>query len=317
MSVTEETIYPVASYGDAMTPFYSALAIWVGGVILTAILKVEAEPKGLRNVTEGQKYWGKFILFFVLGQIQTAVIVLGDIYLLGCQCQEPVMFWVASAITSFAFTAVIYSLALAFGDIGKAIVIVIVVMQVAGSSGSLPDRDPAGYIQQDLSLLPLPVRHKRNARGDMRHVSMGLLDLSRRAYDIRRRRHTHRPCAEKAVYKAQPLRRARSGEIGGAVIWRRNSMSASAKNSTDVLYGKLLMYAEQVHQGNKRRIRHGLVSLIVIPIVLMVVLLLTESSRIVFLLIWIACMFVVAAFFAVRRLFRLDAANHDKRTIAR
>lgn len=138
VSVTEETIYPVASYGDAMTPFYSALAIWVGGVILTAILKVEAEPKGLRNVTEGQKYWGKFILFFVLGQIQTAVIVLGDIYLLGCQCQEPVMFWVASAITSFAFTAVIYSLALAFGDIGKAIVIVIVVMQVAGSSGSYP-----------------------------------------------------------------------------------------------------------------------------------------------------------------------------------
>ena len=68
------------------------------------------------------------------------------------------------------------------------------------------------------------------------------------------------------------------------------------ENSTDVLYGKLLMYAEQVHQGNKRRIRHGLVSLIVIPIVLMVVLLLTESSRIVFLLIWIACMFVVAAF---------------------
>lgn len=138
VSVTEETIYPVASYGDAMTPFYSALAIWVGGVVLTAILKVEAEPKGLRNVTEGQKYWGKFILFFILGQIQTAVIVLGDIYLLGCQCQEPVMFWVASAITSFAFTAVIYSLALAFGDIGRAIVIVIVVMQVAGSSGSYP-----------------------------------------------------------------------------------------------------------------------------------------------------------------------------------
>ena len=138
VSVTEETIYPVASYGDAMTPFYSALAIWVGGVVLTAILKVEAEPNGLRNVTEGQKYWGKFLLFFILGQIQTAVIVLGDIYLLGCQCQEPVMFWVASAITSFAFTAVIYSLALAFGDIGKAIVIVIVVMQVAGSSGSYP-----------------------------------------------------------------------------------------------------------------------------------------------------------------------------------
>ena len=71
------------------------------------------------------------------------------------------------------------------------------------------------------------------------------------------------------------------------------------ENSTDVLYGKLLMYAEQVHQGNKRRIRHGLVSLIVIPIVLMVVLLLTVYVR--------SC-----GIFAVRRLFRLDAAIYDK-----
>ena len=68
------------------------------------------------------------------------------------------------------------------------------------------------------------------------------------------------------------------------------------ESSTDVLYGKLLMYAEQVHQNNKRRIRHGLISLIVIPFVLVGILLLTDSSRIVFLIIWIAWMFVAAAF---------------------
>lgn len=68
------------------------------------------------------------------------------------------------------------------------------------------------------------------------------------------------------------------------------------ENNTDVLYGKLLMYAEQLHQGNKRRIRHGLISLFVIPFVLLVIMLLTDSSRIVFLLIWIFCMFIVAAF---------------------
>lgn len=68
------------------------------------------------------------------------------------------------------------------------------------------------------------------------------------------------------------------------------------ENNTDVLYGKLLMYAEQLHQGNKRRIRHGLISLFVIPFVLLIVMLLTDSSRIVFLLVWIFCMFIVAAF---------------------
>ncbi len=138
VKVTEETIYPTASYGDAMTPFYSVLAIWVGGVILVAILKAEAEPKGLRNVTEGQKYWGKFLLFFFLGQAQAAVIVLGDIYLLNCQVENPWLFWAAAAVTSFVFVSLIYSLALAFGDIGKAIVVVIMVVQIAGSSGSYP-----------------------------------------------------------------------------------------------------------------------------------------------------------------------------------
>lgn len=68
------------------------------------------------------------------------------------------------------------------------------------------------------------------------------------------------------------------------------------ENSTDVLYGKLLMYAEQLHRGNKKRIRHGFISLVIIPIILIIVRLLTDSSRIVFLIVWIACMFVVAAF---------------------
>lgn len=68
------------------------------------------------------------------------------------------------------------------------------------------------------------------------------------------------------------------------------------ENSTDVLYGKLLMYAEQLHQGNKRRIRNGFISLVIIPIILICVCVLTDSSRIVFLIVWIACMFVVAAF---------------------
>ncbi len=138
VSVTEETIYPVASYGDAMTPFYSALAIWVGGVILVSILKVEAEPKNLSRVTERQKFWGRFLLFLLIGQAQAAVIVLGDIYLLGCQCQEPLLLWAAAAVTSFVFLSIIYSLSLAFGDIGKAIVVVIMVLQIAGSSGSYP-----------------------------------------------------------------------------------------------------------------------------------------------------------------------------------
>ncbi len=136
--VTTEEVYPIANYGSAMTPFYSVLALWVGGTILVALIKVHAKPDGLTNVRPYQLYFGRYLLFFVMGQLQAAIIVLGDIYLLGCQVLYPVWFWFTAAIASFTFTLFIYSLALAFGDVGKAAAVVIMVIQIAGSGGTFP-----------------------------------------------------------------------------------------------------------------------------------------------------------------------------------
>lgn len=138
VTVASETMYPVADYGTAMSPFYTTLAIWVGCVVLAAVLKTEAEPRELENVTKNQLYWSRFLLFFILNELQTLVIVLGDLYILGITCLDPFRFWLAGAVASFVFTALIYSAVVAFGDIGKAIVVVIMVLQIAGSSGTYP-----------------------------------------------------------------------------------------------------------------------------------------------------------------------------------
>ena len=138
VQVSTTTIYPVENYGSAMTPFYSTLAIWVGCVVNGAIIKPEPKPTKLRRVRESQLFWGRFLIFFLLSQIQAAIIVAGDIHLLGAQCIHPKYFYLVGAVTSFTFTCLIYSLILAFGDVGKAIVVVIMVVQIAGSSGSYP-----------------------------------------------------------------------------------------------------------------------------------------------------------------------------------
>lgn len=138
VDVVSKSVYPVENYGSAMTPFYSVLAIWVGGVMLVAIIKVEVEPKNLTRVSENQKFWGRGLLFFLLGQAQAAIIILGDVFFLHCQCENLFLFWLSAAVTSFVFISLIYSLTLSFGDLGKAIVVVIMVVQIAGSSGSYP-----------------------------------------------------------------------------------------------------------------------------------------------------------------------------------
>ena len=138
VDVSTEEIYAVNSYGTAMTPFYSVLAIWVGGVILVSILKVQTDENRFPGTRESERFFGRFLLFFLLGQIQAAVIVLGDLHLLGVQAAQPWLLWLSAAVTSMVFVLLIYSLTLSFGDIGKAIVVVVMVLQIAGSSGSYP-----------------------------------------------------------------------------------------------------------------------------------------------------------------------------------
>ncbi len=138
VDVQVEEVWHIASYGAAMTPFYSVLALWVGGVMLVSLLKTHVDRKKFPGATDTQCYFGRFLLFCLVGQLQAAVIVLGDIYLLDCAPVHPVMMWLAAAVASFVFVLLIYSLTLSFGDIGKAVVVVVMVLQISGSSGSYP-----------------------------------------------------------------------------------------------------------------------------------------------------------------------------------
>ena len=138
VDVDVEEVYTVASYGAAMAPFYSVLAIWVGGVILVSILKTQVDRKKFPSASDTQTFFGRLLIFFIIGQLQAAVIVAGDIFLLHCEPVHPWLMWFAAAVTSFVFVMLIYALTLSFGDIGKAIVVVIMVLQIAGSSGSYP-----------------------------------------------------------------------------------------------------------------------------------------------------------------------------------
>lgn len=70
VDVKVNEVYHVANYGAAMTPFYSVLALWVGGVILVSLIKTAPDRKLYPGASEAQLYFGRFLLFFLLGQLQ-------------------------------------------------------------------------------------------------------------------------------------------------------------------------------------------------------------------------------------------------------
>ena len=156
VQTTVNKVYPIENYGSAMAPFYTTLAIWVGGVILSSLVKIHARTEGLIDPRPAELYFGRYLFFFLLSQIQAAVIVTGDLYLLKIQCLHPGLLYLTASLTAFTFSLLIYSLAIAFGDVGKAVVVVIMVMQIAGSSGTFPIELLPEIYQKIYRFFPFP-----------------------------------------------------------------------------------------------------------------------------------------------------------------
>lgn len=150
-------LYPVENYGSSMAPFYSTLAMWVGGTILVAMLKVsisESSLKGMKKVRDYQVYFGRYIIFLLIGLAQSTLIGLGDLLYLRIQCEAPFLFMLACWITSLVYVNVIYTLTVSFGDVGKAIAVILMVIQVAGSGGTFPIEVAPKIFQSVYPLMP-------------------------------------------------------------------------------------------------------------------------------------------------------------------
>lgn len=140
VEITTEKLYEIDHYGSAASPFYVVLSIWVGGLILVAIIhtpvhKAEGIPE---NAKPYQKFFGRYFIFFAVGQLQTLLMVLGNMFFINIQCLSPIKYWFACAVTSMVFSLLMYSLTVAFGNIGEALAIILMVIQVAGSGGTFP-----------------------------------------------------------------------------------------------------------------------------------------------------------------------------------
>lgn len=139
VAIDSVDLYPIENYGSAMSPFYSVLAIWVGALILVAIIHVKVKDFDEdTKINSVQTFFGRYMIFFLIGQAQALLICLGDLLYIKIQCNHPIKFWFACAFTSFVFTMITYSLTVAFENIGEAVAVVIMVIQVAGAGGTFP-----------------------------------------------------------------------------------------------------------------------------------------------------------------------------------
>lgn len=157
VNMETKEIYPIENYGSAMSPFYTVLALWVGALVLVAIIHVKVLPdEDVPDVKPYQKYFGRYITFFLIGQGQALLTALGNLLYIRIQCVNPFLLWFACSFCSFVFTLFMYSLTVAFENIGEALAVIIMVIQVAGAGGSFPIEVLPMIYQRIYKFLPFP-----------------------------------------------------------------------------------------------------------------------------------------------------------------
>lgn len=157
VALDRQAVYHIKNYGSAMAPFYTTLSIWVAGIVLAAMLKAnvdEADVKALGNPRLHELYLGRYAFFALLAFAQATLVCAGDLLFFGIQCEHPFQFMLVGWLAGFVFSNMIYALTVSFGDIGKAIAVVLLVMQVAGSGGTFPIEMTADFFQAVYPFLP-------------------------------------------------------------------------------------------------------------------------------------------------------------------
>ena len=157
VALDREAVYHIRNYGSAMAPFYTVLSIWVAGIVLAAMLKAnvdERDIQALAPIRLHELYLGRYAFFALLAFAQATLVCAGDLLFFGIQCEHPLQFLLVGWVAGFVFSNMIYTLTVSFGDVGKAIAVVLLVMQVAGSGGTFPIEMTADFFQGVYPFLP-------------------------------------------------------------------------------------------------------------------------------------------------------------------
>ena len=138
VQLNTEIAYEIGDYGSAMAPFYTVLALFVGSLLASVMIKVPVTQPQFLEYRAVERYFGRFTLFFLVGMAQALVTAFGCLCFVGIQCVEPARFVLACCLCSLNFAMMNFALVYALDNIGMALAVIIMVLQVAGSGGSYP-----------------------------------------------------------------------------------------------------------------------------------------------------------------------------------
>ncbi|MEM0675774.1 YhgE/Pip domain-containing protein [Corynebacterium amycolatum] len=180
VQVEEDPVFPVQSFGAGMAPFYATLALWIGALLSSVLIRTTVRSRGGQKVgddeaenvvsdavddaqgdaasdeideptsdaqinaaqaedyTRVEKYFGRFATFASVGLVQSTLMVLGLQVYVGIEPAHRFLMLLAGWVISLVFMMIVFSFVFTFDNAGKAICVLLLVMQVSAAGGAYP-----------------------------------------------------------------------------------------------------------------------------------------------------------------------------------
>ncbi|MFD4704476.1 YhgE/Pip family protein [Gottfriedia sp. NPDC058432] len=150
--IKKERMFPIPNYGTGLTPFYTTLSLWVGGLLMVSLLTTEVHEE--KPYKSREVYFGRLLTFITIGILQTLVVTTGNFLILGTYAASRGYFILFALLISIVFTFIVYTLVSVFGNIGKGIGIIFLVLQISGAGGVYPIQVTPPFFQKINPFLP-------------------------------------------------------------------------------------------------------------------------------------------------------------------
>ena len=274
----------------------------------------------MRNYGSVSLYFGRWLLYVTVGVVQGIIVTAGDIFLPGVQCTNPAALILTGAVCSFVYVNIIYALSLTFKHIGKALCVILVILQIPGSSGTYPIEMTPAFFQNLHPLLPFTygITAMRECIAGMYgstyihnllilllYVPISLLiGLGIRPLLSGLNRLFDQKLAETELM---------IGETPTEVVGKKLqlSMLLSASLSQEELQIQTASKAQAFEKNYQKMIKIGFLAILIVPLIFLI-LMFSLESKLVFLVLWILSIILIATWLIIVEYFHSAFANQQK-----
>ncbi|WP_346870847.1 YhgE/Pip domain-containing protein [Clostridium sp. UBA5119] len=135
INMKNEPINKVPNYGTGFAPYFISLSLWIGAIMMFFVISAKTDDDA--NLSKFDKVIGKYLSFGFIGLLQ-ALLVSAVVMGLGLTPTSTGMYFASIVFLSLVFIAIIQCLISLFGDAGRLLGIVLLILQLTACAGTFP-----------------------------------------------------------------------------------------------------------------------------------------------------------------------------------